>query len=596
MRLVFAAMLTGAAFVTTQAPQQNAATAQFRTQLEADWSYWLAQYPELATQVGVNEHDHRWTDYSVAAMQSRAKYLSASVKNLASIRRDSLDPADRVSYDLYRELLESAVQGLRVHYDALPLRSVVPNHLFMPVNQLGGVQQDAARIVAIMPHDNVRQYDAIVARLESLPALIDQTIALMERGLKEEITQPKVVMRGVPDQVQGLLFDNPDESPLLDAFQEFPPSIPAAERDRLTARARAAYEDKVAPAFARLKNFLEKTYIPNCRDAIAVTAMPTGGELYKYNVAWHTTTALAPKEIHQIGLAEVKRIRAEMDKVIASSGFKGSFGEFTEFLRKDPRFYFTNAEDLVKEYRDIAKRADPELARLFGTLPRLPYGVRRVPDAIAPAQTTAYYEPGSPAAGRPGYMYANTYKLDARPRWEMEALTLHEAVPGHHLQFALAQELPNMPEFRKHGSYTAYVEGWALYSELLGEEMGFYANPYSKFGQLTYQMWRAVRLVVDTGMHALGWSRQQAIDFFRDNSAKTEQDIIVEIDRYIAWPGQALGYKIGELRIRELRARAEKALGDKFDMRGFHDLLQSEGAVPLDLLESRVEEWIAGKR
>jgi uncharacterized protein (DUF885 family) len=528
-------------------------------------------------------------------MQSRAKYLSDSVNNLASIRRDSLDPADRVSYDLYRELLESAVQGLRVHYDSLPLRSVVPNHLFMPVNQLGGVQQDAARIVAIMPHDNVTQFEAIVARLESLPALIDQTIALMERGLKENITQPKVVMRGVPDQVQGLLFDNPDESPLLDAFEEFPSSIPAAERDRLTARARAAYKNKVAPAFARLKNFLEKTYIPNCRDAIAITAMPTGGELYKYNVAWHTTTALAPKEIHQIGLAEVKRIRAEMDKVIVSSGFKGSFGEFTEFLRKDPRFYFTNADDLVKEYRDIAKRADPELARMFGTLPRLPYGVRRVPDAIAPAQTTAYYEPGSPAAGRPGYMYANTYKLDARPRWEMEALTLHEAVPGHHLQFALAQELPNMPEFRKHGSYTAYVEGWALYSELLGEEMGFYANPYSKFGQLTYQMWRAVRLVVDTGMHALGWSRQQAIDFFRDNSAKTEQDIIVEIDRYIAWPGQALGYKIGELRIRELRAKAEKALGDKFDVRGFHDLLQSEGAVPLDLLESRVEKWIVGK-
>jgi uncharacterized protein (DUF885 family) len=284
-----------------------------------------------------------------------------------------------------------------------------------------------------------------------------------------------------------------------------------------------------------------------------------------------------------------------MDKVIASTGFNGGFEKFTAFLRTDPKFYFTSAEDIVTAYRDIAKRADPELARLFGTLPRLPYGVREVPDAIAPAQTTAYYEPGSPAAGRPGYMYANTYKLDARPKWEMEALTLHEAVPGHHLQIALAQELAGVPEFRKHGSYTAYVEGWALYSELLGEEMGFYADPYSRFGQLTYQMWRAVRLVVDTGMHALGWSRQQALDFFRTNSAKAEQDIIVEIDRYITWPGQALGYKIGELRIRELRAQAEKALGPRFDIRAFHDLIHAEGAVPLGVLESRVEAWIVSR-
>lgn len=596
MFLALTAILTGAALVTIQAPQQHPAIPQFRRQLDADWKYWLAQYPELATQVGVTDHDQRWTDYSGTAIENRARYLRESLRSLVSIPRGALQAADQVSYDLYRGLLESAVEGLDLHYDALPLRSVVPGHMLMPVNQLGGVQQDAPRIIAIMPHDNMRHYEAIVARLEALPALVDQTIALMERGVKAKITQPQVVMRGVPDQVQGQLFENADDSPLLDAFDEFPPSISAGDRERLVARARAAYKNQVAPAFTRLKNFLEKTYIPNCREAIAVSAMPTGGELYEFNVAWHTTTALTPKEVHQIGVAEVNRIRAEMDTVIAASGFKGSFGEFTGFLRKDPRFYFTNAEDLVKEYRDIAKRADPELARLFGVLPRLPYGVRLVPDAIAPAQTTAYYEPGSPAAGRPGYMYANTYKLDARPRWEMEALTLHEAVPGHHLQIALAQELQNMPEFRKHGSYTAYVEGWALYSELLGEEMGFYTDPYSKFGQLTYQMWRAVRLVVDTGMHALGWSRQQAIDFFRDNSAKTEQDIIVEIDRYIAWPGQALGYKIGELRIRGLREKAEKALGGKFDIRAFHDLLQSEGAVPLDLLESMVEAWIAGKR
>jgi uncharacterized protein (DUF885 family) len=589
-------LLVVAGILMAHTPQQNATTSPFHRQLDADWKYWLAQYPELATQIGITEHDSRWTDYSDAAIDRRAAYLRTSLKNLASIPRNSLNPADQVSYDLYRGLLESAVEGLALHYDALPLRSVVPNHLLMPVNQLGGVQQDAPRIIAIMRHETVKDYEAIIARLEGLSALVDQTIALMERGLDASVTQPGIVMRGVPDQIQGQLRDNPDDSPLLDAFDNFPSVIASADRDRLSSRARAAYKDRVVPAFTRLKDFIEKTYLPKCRAEIAITAIPEGDKLYRYNVAWHTTTSLTPKEIHQIGLDEVKRIRSEMDKVIAASGFKGSFSEFTGFLRKDPQFYFKTADELVTAYRDIAKRADPELARLFGTLPRLPYGVRRVPDAIAPAQTTAYYEPGSPAAGRPGYMYANTYKLDSRPRWEMEALTLHEAVPGHHLQFALAQELTAMPEFRKHGSYTAYVEGWALYSELLGEEMGFYTDPYSKFGQLTYQMWRAVRLVVDTGMHALGWSRERAIDFFRDNSAKTEQDIIVEIDRYIAWPGQALGYKIGELRIRELRAKAEKALGNRFDIRAFHDLLQAEGAVPLDLLASRVDAWIAQPR
>jgi uncharacterized protein (DUF885 family) len=576
--------------------QTNTATTQFHKQLESDWNYWVAQYPEFATQLGRTEYDARWTDYSPAAIDARAAYLRTSARNLAAIGRNTLNAADQVSYDLYRELLESAVQGLDLHYDAQPIRSVVPTHLLMPVNQLGGIQQDVPRIVAIMRSDTVKDYETIIARLEAVSPLVDQTIALMERGLAAGITQPRVVMRGVPDQVQGQIASDPDASPLLDAFDRFPASIAQADRDRLTARARAAYSKHVAPAFTSLKDFLEKSYLSKCREAIPITEIPKGDALYRYNVAWHTTTALTPKEIHQIGLDEVKRIRGEMDKVIAASGFKGTFAEFTQFLRTDPQFYFTTADALVTEYRDIAKRADPELSRLFGMLPRLTYGVRQVPAAIAPAQTTAYYEPGSPAAGRAGNMYVNTYKLDSRPKWEMEALTLHEAVPGHHLQIALAQELHNMPEFRKQGSYTAYVEGWALYSELLGEDMGFYTSPYSKFGQLTYQMWRAVRLVVDTGMHSFGWSRERSIEFFRENSAKTEQDITVEIDRYIAWPGQALGYKIGELRIRQLRAKAEKALGSRFDIRAFHDTIQAEGAVPLGLLETRIDAWIRAKQ
>jgi uncharacterized protein (DUF885 family) len=283
-----------------------------------------------------------------------------------------------------------------------------------------------------------------------------------------------------------------------------------------------------------------------------------------------------------------------MDRVIAASGFKGSYAAFATFLRTGPQFYYTDAASLVTAYRDIAKRADPELAHLFGRLPQTPYGVKAVPDAIAPSQTTAYYEPGSLAAGRPANMFANTYKLNARPKWEMETLTMHEAVPGHHIQVSIAQELQGLPQFRKNSSYTAFVEGWGLYAESLGDEMGFYQDPYSKFGRLTYEMWRAVRLVVDTGLHAMGWTRDQAIDFFRTNAAKTDQDIIVEIDRYIVWPGQALGYKIGQLKIRELRTNAERQLGPRFDIRQFHDVVLGHGAVPLDVLERQVSAWADG--
>ena len=282
-----------------------------------------------------------------------------------------------------------------------------------------------------------------------------------------------------------------------------------------------------------------------------------------------------------------------MDKVIVASGFHGSYAEFVQFLRTDPQFYFTDAASLLSGYRDIAKRADPELAHLFGRLPQNQYGVKAIPDAIAPSQTTAYYDPGAFLVGRPGTMFANTYKLDARPKWEMEALTLHEAVPGHHLQISIAQELQGLPEFRKNSSYTAFVEGWGLYSESLGDEMGLYTNPYSKFGQLTYEMWRAVRLVVDTGLHSMGWTRDQAIQFFSANAAKTEQDIIVEVDRYIVWPGQALGYKMGQLKIRDLRTSSSRELGAKFEVRRFHDLVLGEGAVPLDVLERRVQAWVS---
>jgi uncharacterized protein (DUF885 family) len=563
-----------------------------RMQLDADWKYWMTQYPEAATAVGYPGQNGRWTDYSQQAIDARAAYLKSSLQRLSGIDRTTLDSGDQLNVDLYRELLDTAVKGLGFQNDAMPIRSVVSRNLLMPLNQMDGVQQDIPRTLAIMPAATREDYQNVVSRLEGAAALVDQTIALMGRGLAAGMTPPAITLRDVPDQVKSAIVDDPLESPMLRAFASWPASIADADRASLTARATAAYTRGVVPAFRKLHGFLTSRYLPACRTTTSVAALPNGASMYAYNVKWHTTTDKTPTEIHALGLSEVKRIRAEMDQVIAASGFKGSYGAFAVFLRISPQFYYTDAASLVTAYRAIAKRADPELAHLFGRLPQTPYGVKVVPDAIAPSQTTAYYEQGSLAAGRPANMFANTYKLDARPKWEMETLTLHEAVPGHHIQISIAQELEGLPEFRKNSGYTAFTEGWGLYAESLGDEMGFYPDPYSKFGRLTYEMWRAVRLVVDTGLHSMGWTRDQAIDFFRANAAKTDQDIIVEIDRYIVWPGQSLGYKMGQLKIRELRTNAERQLGPRFDIRQFHDVVLGHGAVPLDVLERQVRAWI----
>jgi uncharacterized protein (DUF885 family) len=418
-------------------------------------------------------------------------------------------------------------------------------------------------MLAMMPAATAADFEDRIARLEGVPALVDQTIALLREGVARGVTVPRVTLRDVPQQILNQAADAPAAAPVLRSFERLPEAIGEAARARLRERAAHAYTAHVAPAFRRLHEYVTRDYLPRSRETIAMSALPDGDAWYAFSVRQTTTTGLSPGEIHDVGLGEVARIRSEMDAVMRATGFTGTLSAFMDFLRTDPRFFFERAEDLLVAYRDIAKRADPELARLFGRLPRLPYGVIPVPSYAEKSQTTAYYEPGSPAAGRPGYFYANTYDLRARPRWEMEALTLHEAVPGHHLQIALAQELDDVPEFRRHGFYTAYVEGWGLYAESLGGEMGFYGDPYSRFGQLTYEVWRAIRLVVDTGMHALGW-----------------------------WPAQALAYKIGELKIKELRALAEVSLGRAFDVRSFHDQVLGGGAVPLDLLEGRIRRWI----
>ncbi len=551
---------------------------------EMDWENRMLRSPESATNNGFPGQDDRWTDHSTEAIEFRRQEQNAIIEALTSIDRDQLREVDRLSYDLFkREKLTSK-----------EARKFQPE--LMPINQMEGVHQTAANMFGIMSTESVDDYNNILARMKNLPPLIEQNIMLMEKGLAQNITPPKITMRDVPEQVLNQIVDELSEAPMLGAFQEFPESMGKEQQSKIRSEAYRIYREKVVPSLKMLHTFLISKYIPGCREEIGLSTLPLGREWYEYLCHYYTTTDLTPEEIHNIGLAEVKRIRAEMEEIIDSTGFNGDFASFCDFLRTSPQFYFTEARDLVREYRDISKRADAELVKLFGVLPRLPYGVIEIPDYAAKSQTTAYYQPGSHAAQRPGYYFVNTYDLASRPKWEMEALSLHEAVPGHHLQISIAKELSNLPEFRRNSWITAYGEGWGLYAEKLGEEMGFYEDPYSKFGQLTYEMWRAIRLVVDVGMHYMGWSRQQAIDFFKENSSKSKHDITVEIDRYIVWPGQALAYKIGELKIRELRAYAEKELGDSFDIRDFHDTILETGPIPLTVLENRIKDWVKTQR
>ncbi|MBA2684651.1 MAG: DUF885 domain-containing protein [Gemmatimonadaceae bacterium] len=548
-----------------------------------DWDYGNIEYPEGATYSGYKGQNDRWTDVSLAAIAQRKKELQNPMAVISSIDRASLSTRDQLNYDLFRRGAEDNIAGTRFPGE------------YLSIDARSGPQL-LSQALELNPSATVRDYEDILARVNGLGAVVDETIVLLQKGLDAKVTAPKITLRDVPDQVKGLLTTSPLKSPVLVMFTRFPASIPAAEQKRLTDAAVKAYTEKVKPAYDRLYTFLTTKYLPGARETVGMRALPDGAAWYAYNVRIQTTTNRTPAQIHETGLAEVKRIHGQMDSVMKSIGYKGTFAEFTNFLRTDPKFFFTDSADLVRAYRDIVKRIDPELIKLFGHLPRLPYGVTTIPSYAAKSATTAYYQPGSYEAGRPGYYYVNTYALNTRPKWEMEALSSHEAVPGHHLQIAISQELTDVPDFRRYGGYTAFVEGWALYSESLGPSIGLYKDPYSKFGQLTYEMWRAIRLVIDTGIHAQGMSRQDAIDYFEANSAKTHNDIVVEVDRYITTPGQALAYKTGELKIKELRAYAEQQLGDKFDVREFHDEVLDQGALPLDVLDARIRAWVSEKK
>ena len=558
----------------------NSEAKKFHSLLDDEWKKNVEEYPEWATRLGDNRFNDKLNDASYEKIIQRQKKTRELLEKIKDIDRSALSVDDQLNYDLFLNDLIHGIEG----FEFLSY--------LMPISQMGGLQISFAGISNYMPFRSINDHDNYIARMRAFPKKVEQTIGLMKRGLEAGWVPPRIVLDAVPEQIKTQFDDPVEDSPLFKPFTDLDESMTSEEKTRLSKELKIVLQEEVFPAYRSLHSFFVEDYLPNCRESIACMDFPRGGDYYQYLIKGYTTTDLTAQEIHDIGIKEVGRIKLEMKEVIANSEFEGSFDEFLTFLRTDPQFYFETEDELLDAYRAICKRADAQLPRFFGRLPRLTYGVKAIPDYQAPASPTAYYYSGSQKAGRPGYFMANTFRLDTRPKYEMEALSIHEAVPGHHLQISLAQELEDIPLFRRYGGYTAFVEGWGLYSEKLAEEMGFYDDPYSKFGQLTYEMWRACRLVVDTGMHALGWTRKEAIDYMSENTAKTGNDIEVEIDRYIAWPGQALAYKIGELRILELRKRAEEDLGDNFNIRDFHDVVLGDGAVPLDVLERHVDQYI----
>ncbi len=562
-------------------PLTNASDDTLNAVIDQHWQWTLEQYPEIRLEYGDRSGNSQWTDRSPDAFQQRYQDEQEFIQQLEQIEPATLSTEARTNRAmLLRQLRDNTSEyedGL--HLIALDMRSG-PQHRHSMIETL--------------PMQTLQDLEDWLARLRDMPEQLAQYQALLSAGIKKNRTQAQIVMERVPAQIRGLLEGDAHDSPFFKAFVELPTNISSADQARLRSEASSIIKDEINPAFEALLGFLEEAYLPAAR-AAGIGSLPGGKQVYTRLAQHFTTTDLTPDEIHEIGLAEVARIRGEMEAVISEVKFDGDIAAFNAFLRTDPQFYYDTPEALLEGYQAVSKRLDPGLVKLFGKLPRAPYGVRPIPEEEAPDTTTAYYMRPAADGSRPGWYYVNLYQPEVRPKFEMEVLSVHESVPGHHLQIALAQELTGLPEFRRNGGFTAFIEGWGLYSERLGYDMGLYQDPYSRYGQLVYDMWRAVRLVVDTGIHYFGWDRQKAIDYFLDNAAKTETDIVNEIDRYIGWPGQALAYKMGQMKMLELRREAEAALGEAFDIRAFHDHLLGAGAIPLDVLEARMDEWLAAR-
>lgn len=557
------------------------ATEQLQQVIDDHWQYSLQEDPVTAGRMGLAGYNDRLPGVTPADRSRRLASEQQLLQRLEAIAPAQLTDADRVNHQLLSWVLRNSIQANQLFLDRIPANTFY---------SFWSLALDASSGLA-MP--KVTDYQDYIRRISDFGRYFDENINNMRIGIKDGFVLPKIVIQGIAPTVRAQVYSDPTQSSLYQPFENLPATFSATEQQQLQHAAKQAIAQVALPAFARLADFLEGDYMQAATDSLAAEQLPNGKAYYRHTINTYVTLDLEPAEIHHTGLAEVKRIRAEMDALIKQSGFSGSFTDFTHFLRTDPQFYASTEHELLKEASYIAKRIDYRLPQFFGKLPRLPYGVVPVPAEIAPNYTTASYNPAAIGGNRGGAYWLNTDSLDQRPLYELVALTLHEAVPGHHLQSALSQELENVPQFRRNLYLSAYGEGWGLYAERLGEEMGVYENAYQQFGRLSYEMWRACRLVIDTGIHSQGWSRQQALDFLSSNTSLSQANVRAEVDRYISWPGQALSYKMGEIKIRQLRAKAEQVLGNQFDIRAFHDALLANGALPLEILEAEMDRFIA---
>lgn len=578
--IAIAISLAGCA--STQAPTAAAANAaQAQVQASVD-----AQYEALANDIFKKlQAQNPWAsdrlpDMSAEALAKRAAEQQAWLAQLEQVDVTALSRQNQINHRMITYRLKNEID------------SYTYNEHYMPLNAEGGFHSNLGFMVRNASFRSFADYQNYIARLQDIPRYMEQQTGWLKVGMAEGYTQPKAAMQGFEESIAAFIAQNPHESLFYQPFTGTPPNFVTAEQWReLQQQAAKIIDEAVVPAYQAYFDFMVMEYLPNCRDSVGASELPNGLEYYQNRIRHFTTLDLTPAQIHQRGLAEVQRIRNEMAVVIEKTGFKGSFEEFTDFLRSDPQFYPKTDAELLKEASYIAKKADGELPKFFKLLPRQPYGIAPVPAEIAPKYTTGRYA-GTNRSDRASFYWVNTYALERRPLYQLEALTLHEAVPGHHLQGALAREMENLPDYRRYTYISAFGEGWGLYAEWLGQEMGFYQDPYSDFGRLSYEMWRAARLVVDTGMHAMGWTREQAMEFMAANTALSLHNVRTEIDRYITWPGQALSYKLGEMLIRQLRQEAQEALGGNFDLREFHYVVLKNGSIPLDVLEQEVRDWI----
>ena len=546
--------------------------------------YELDTNPISATYAGNHKLNDRMPSVSNEQMDKNLNFLKSIILRLEMIQLNTLSKKDKINHKIFYRIVNSKI------------KSIEYKDYYMPFNADSGFHTGLARLYKAMPFKTVKNYQDYISRLLDFPRYFDEQISNMALGIKTGISIPKIVLEGYEVTIKTHVVDSYEESVFFEPFQSFPNSFTTEQQVAIRKQGQQAVMNGAVKAYASFLDFFLNQYYPNARKTLGASELPGGIDYYKFKIEHFTTLNLSAQEIHEIGLNEVSRIRNEMEAVIKSVNFKGSFSDFLNFLRTDPQFYATTSKDLLKEASYIAKRIDAKLPTLFNKLPRLPYGVAPVPEDLAPKYTGGRYVGPAEGSKEPGYYWVNTYKLDVRPLYNLEALTLHEGVPGHHLQNSIASEIDDLPEFRKDLYLSAFGEGWGLYSEYLGIEAGFYTDPYSNFGRLTYEMWRACRLVVDTGIHAMGWSRQRVINYLSDNTALPIHECTTETDRYIAWPGQALSYKIGELKIKELRKFAEKELGKEFDVRNFHDTVLGSGSVPLNVLEDQVKDWVASQK